>query len=109
MRTIAKLLVACGLLALLADLLRFFETAVVNTTLVGELWYRTHPPSLNLFQAIVERYVSVNLWNYVFAEVLLWPLWILLSGLGIALWIFCRWIYAKQRPIRQDEKSQFDV
>ena len=38
----------------------------------GELWYAAHPASLNLYQAVVERYVSSALWDQILAPLLLY-------------------------------------
>ena len=37
----------------------------------GELWYRLDPGSLNLYQAMVERYISPGLWDDYLAPLLL--------------------------------------
>ncbi len=49
----------------------------------GQVWYQTHAGSLNLIQAVVERYVSQTLWDEAFFPVLLWPTWGLLAGLAL--------------------------
>ena len=38
----------------------------------GELWYTVHPASLNMYQAVVERYISPVLWDEVLAPLLLY-------------------------------------
>lgn len=51
----------------------------------GELWFRLHAPSLNLYQAGVERYVSTALWDKVLAPLLLWPATLVLLIPGVLL------------------------
>jgi hypothetical protein len=52
---------------------------------VGELWYQVDVGSLNLTQAVIQRYVHPLLWDPVLVSVLQWPLWSLLGGPGAAL------------------------
>ena len=59
--------VMCWELYILAD------TGNFNLSSWGELWFRLHAPSLNLYQAGVERYISASLWDQVLAPLLLWP------------------------------------
>jgi hypothetical protein len=52
---------------------------------IGRLWFDLHVGSLNLVQAIVQRYIHPGLWDPLIVFVLRWPLWSLLGGFGIAL------------------------
>ncbi|HJQ59877.1 MAG TPA: hypothetical protein VJ890_23420 [Vineibacter sp.] len=40
---------------------------------LGELWFKLHAPSLNLTQAIVQRYIHESLWDSAIRPVLLQP------------------------------------
>ena len=51
----------------------------------GELWFAIDTGSLNLAQAVVQRYVHPGLWDPVIAGLLQWPLWSILGGPGAAL------------------------
>ena len=51
----------------------------------SELWFKTHVGSLNLAQAIAQRYVHPGLWDPVIVSVLRWPLWSLAGALGAFL------------------------
>ncbi len=53
----------------------------------GRVWYQTHTGSLNLIQAVTERYVSQTLWDEVLFPALLWPTWGLLSGFALVFLI----------------------
>jgi hypothetical protein len=46
---------------------------------LGQMWFNIDPPSLNLTQAVVERYVWPTLWDPVFLTVLRWPAWAVLG------------------------------
>ncbi len=45
----------------------------------GQLWYQFHPSSLNLTQAIVQRYIHPALWDYVLLPILQEPAYKALS------------------------------
>lgn len=51
---------------------QFMDPAFAQTTL-GEFWYRMGRETLNVFQAVVQRYVSPDLWDSVIVEILLMP------------------------------------
>jgi hypothetical protein len=51
----------------------------------GELWFSLHPSSLNLYQAVVERYLSVELWDKVLAPMLLWDAFMVFAVPGVVL------------------------
>lgn len=51
----------------------------------GELWFKAHSGSLNMAQAITQRYVHPTLWDPVFVAVLRWPLWSSAGALGAFL------------------------
>jgi hypothetical protein len=57
----------------------------------GELWYRLDVSSLNLVQAITQRYLHPALWDPVIAGMLQWPAWSLLGAPGAALLIAFPW------------------
>jgi hypothetical protein len=57
----------------------------------GDLWYRLDVSSLNLVQAITQRYLHPVLWDPVIAGVLQWPAWSLLGGVGAALVVAFPW------------------
>ena len=51
----------------------------------GEIWFTLHNGSLNLVQAIVQRYLHPFLWDPLISGFLQWPLWASLGGIGVAL------------------------
>jgi hypothetical protein len=50
---------------------------------LGELWFKLHAPSLNLFQAVIQRYVHEALWEAVILPVLLQPALLVLGGAAL--------------------------
>jgi len=76
---------ALGALALLSDLHITGGGLDYRPAALGEVWYRWHAASLNLLQAIVERYVLPQLWSDVLLPLLLAPAWIVAVILGAIL------------------------
>ena len=46
----------------------------------GEYWFTAHKESLNLAQAVIQRYLHPSIWDPVLVNVLLWPV---AGGLGL--------------------------
>lgn len=50
---------------------------------LGTLWHEGAPASLNLTQAVIQRYVHPVLWSHVLLQVLLTPAWIVFATIAI--------------------------
>ncbi len=46
---------------------------------LGQMWFNLDPPSLNLVQAVIERYVWPPLWDPVLLTILRGPAWAVLG------------------------------
>ena len=53
------------------------------STPLGQFWYAIDPGSLNLLQAVVERYLHPYLWDPIVFTVLLWPGWAVFGVLAV--------------------------
>ena len=71
LRFIGWILIFVALAALGIALWDLAMTGSFTFATWGELWYRINPGSLNLYQAVVERYLSPELWDKVLAPLLL--------------------------------------
>jgi hypothetical protein len=92
---IGALLVGLALAAFAFELLAATDGGY-RTIAAGELWFRVHPYSLNLCQAIVQRYLHPTLWDPVIITMLQWPGWSLLGAPGTALLVlFGPWMSRK--------------
>ena len=89
-------LVALALLALGAELLASLEAGDYVALTAGEVWYAIDPASLNLVQAVVQRYLHPALWDPVATAILLRPAWLVLGLPGAAL----AYIFRTRRPRR---------
>jgi hypothetical protein len=61
--------------------------------LLGEVWYDLSAASLNLTQAIIERYIWPPLWGDVVLPLLQMPFWLVCVGLSLffaLLWLINR-------------------
>ena len=69
-RFIGWILLAVAAALLGRDLLEAFQTGSLRAAALGEVWFKLDSGSLNALQAGVERYLSVRLWDAVFAPLL---------------------------------------
>jgi hypothetical protein len=95
-RTLGWFLLFCALVLLGWDAVSSLSSGTWGFVVLGQRWYEIDQAfggaSLNTLQAGIERNVSVDLWDSVFAPVLLWPavLVFLVPGLVLVL-LFRRW------------------
>lgn len=87
LRILGAASLAGAVLMLLADL-HFSGTGLnYHPTALGVYWHDWNAPSLNLLQAVVERYILPQLWSYVLLPLLLSPAWMVAAALGTVLLI----------------------
>jgi hypothetical protein len=89
LRVTAGILLLSGMAALGFDLWQYVQGMGQGTgfhlAAAGELWYRLSPGTLNLTQAVTQRYVLPELWDSVLLTVLLWPAALVLGVPGLVL------------------------
>jgi hypothetical protein len=78
--TIGRALAAVACVALAYELDAYSETGAYRAIPLGELWFNVHVASLNLIQAVVQRYLHPFLWDPIITTVLQWPAWSLLGA-----------------------------
>lgn len=64
------ILIALGMLGF--ELIGMSRGNQFNLIPIGQLWFNLSPDSLNLFQAVTERYISVWLWDNIVTPMLHW-------------------------------------
>lgn len=90
LRVVGAVFVAGALAALAWDLYRAIQGGALRLRALGELWFALDPGSLNLVQAVTQRYLLPALWDPVLVTVLLWPAAVVLGVLGVLLLLIAR-------------------
>ncbi|KJB93858.1 signal peptide protein [Skermanella aerolata KACC 11604] len=95
LRVTGAILLLAGMAALGFDLWQYVQSSGqgmgqstgqgFHLAAAGELWYRLSPGTLNLTQAVTQRYVLPELWDPVLLTVLLWPAFLVLAVPGLVL------------------------
>jgi hypothetical protein len=67
------------------DAFAWIETKQWTPISLGQLWYNLDPSSLNLMQAVVQRYIHPFLWDPIIVTVLLWWAFAVLMVLGLLI------------------------
>jgi len=83
-RIFGWLICAVALMALGAETIAALETGAYRGLAIGELWYLIDRGSLNLSQAIVQRYLVPSLWD-AFVVLLQQPAWLVFGVSGPVL------------------------
>ncbi|WP_299379743.1 hypothetical protein [uncultured Kiloniella sp.] len=73
LRILGWVFLAIALASLAFDLFPLMEQGSFQLSLLGENWFAVHPGSLNLLQAVTERYIGLWLWDDVFSPLLFLP------------------------------------
>ena len=89
-RIIGWVMFLAGLSVLARDLIAWFDSKIWAPVAVGQLWYEIDRSSLNLVQAVIQRYVSPFLWDRIIVNILLCWASALLIGLGAAVLLLTR-------------------
>ena len=89
LRVVGGILLLAGIAALGFDLWQYVQGMSqgqgFHLAAAGELWYRLSPGTLNLTQAVTQRYILPELWDSVLLTVLLWPAALVLGVPGLVL------------------------
>jgi hypothetical protein len=84
------LITAVALMTAGAEILASLEAGAYQGLAIGYLWFKIDTGSLNLSQAVVQRYIHPSLWDPVIVTILQWPAWITLGVLGPTLALIFR-------------------
>lgn len=63
---------------------------------IGQVWFTIHRESFLIIQPIVERYISVWIWEVVISNIFLTPFAPVMFGLALVFWLLAKW-KAKRR------------
>jgi hypothetical protein len=84
-RLIGWIIFLAGLAVLARDVLVWIDTKHWAPIAVGQLWFDLNRSSLNLVQAVVQRYIHPFLWDPIIVTVLLWWAFAVLVVLGVLI------------------------
>jgi hypothetical protein len=85
LRLVGLALLIAGLGLLVRDLLGLTQGAGFRPEALGQLWYALDPGSLNLLQAVTQRYLAAALWDNGVVWLLLQPAFVVALVLGTFL------------------------
>ena len=90
-RVIGWILVVAGIAILARDIFDWINSGSLVFVAAGELWFTLHDSSLNLIQAVTQRYIWPRLWDPIAVTVLLWPAFLVVGVPGLIFsWVFRR-------------------
>ena len=96
-RVIGWIVLLAGAAVLVRDGLVWIDTKHWAPIALGQLWYQLNRSSLNLVQAVVQRYIHPFLWDPIIVSLLLSSAFAVLMILGVLLLVLFRRRNA-QRP-----------
>lgn len=88
------LLIALGLLGL--AVFGGAEGEPLRFAALGEIWFRHSPGSLNLVQAVTERYLAVAVWDFLLFPLVQQPAVLVFAVPGLLL-ALAAWLLARRR------------
>jgi hypothetical protein len=100
-RIIGWVLIGIALLCAGGEALASLQAGQWSPTAAGELWFRLDSASLNLSQAVIQRYVAPWLWDLGIVTVLLAPAWIVIGLPGVLLSLLRRTAPARRPRFRK--------
>ena len=90
-RVIGWIVLLAGSAVLVRDLLVWIDTKHGAPLALGQLWYDLNRSSLNLVQAVVQRYIHPFLWDPIIVSILLcWAFAVLMVFGALLLIVFRR-------------------
>ena len=89
-RVIGWILCVAAVAFLLRDAVMLAVTGKLEPIITGQMWHDLSPGSLNLAQAVTQRYLLPWLWDPVIQTWLRWPAWISFGLIGLILVILFR-------------------
>jgi hypothetical protein len=76
-------LLAIAIVVGIADASRSIAESQIMFKPLGQLWFEMSPETLNLSQAVIQRYVHPTVWDPMLQTVLTWPAWAVFAGIGV--------------------------
>ena len=90
LKVLGLVLLTTALVLVIMEAYGYFRDGYWQSYLLGQFWYSWSPGTLNLTQAITERYLHWWLWDYGIGQLVIWPLWVSAGGLGLLFYVIGR-------------------
>lgn len=58
---------------------------------IGQVWFDMHRDSFMIIQPVVERYISVWLWEVIIFNIFLTPFAPVMFGFALLFWLMAKW------------------
>jgi hypothetical protein len=84
-RLIGWVIFLAGAAVLVRDILVWVDTKIWAPIALGQLWYQLNRSSLNLVQAVIQRYIHPFLWDPIILGILLCWAFAVLMVLGLLI------------------------
>jgi len=98
-RILAWLFLLATLVAAGAEVTTSLQAGAWTPLQAGTLWFKANVYSLNLVQAIIQRYIHPAIWDPGIVTVLLWPTWVVTLIPGVVLMLIS--LLGKKEPRRR--------
>ena len=102
-RALALLALAVAVVMAVLDATRSIGASELMLTPLGVSWYSVSPETLNLSQAVIQRYTLPALWDPVMIWILTLPGFVVFLGLALILYVIGR------RPSRRTGRFASDI
>ena len=89
-RFVGAVFLLAGFVLLARDVFALGHGDGFHPPALGELWYALDPGSLNLLQAVVQRYLWAPVWDGGAVWFLLQPAFVVALVLGVLLWLLTK-------------------
>lgn len=98
-RIVGWVLILAAVAVLGADALVALESGQFGPRPMGQLWFQLDAGSLNLLQAVVQRYLHPSIWDPGIVTVLLLPAFVVLAVPGVLMALLCRPRPERRKPL----------
>ena len=86
-RILAVFALAIAVVMAVIDATRSIAADALTFTPLGESWYAVSPDTLNLAQAVIQRYTFPFIWDPVIIQILTLPGWVVFFALSLIFYI----------------------
>ena len=80
---IGSLFLIASAIAFVNDAMGAIDAGHLSLTPLGKVWFDLDPSSLNLSQAIIQRYTLPEIWDPAIVTILNWPAIFVFAALGV--------------------------